>query len=189
MALEEEKDLLYAIRALELLMSSGIGLEAAIHSLSEGGYGKISKDFKGVLDAGRKGQSMDQELRKVMRGTKSEAYKRLLNALVNNIVSNTDIIDTLRTQGEREEESRNEKVEKYIENLSGLPEGLLSVGMIFPIILSLYAIAPSLGDLSAVGVNFPPPATIQFHVMVGLAVTLLIMFAIGYKAHSKDPGL
>ena len=43
---EESRDLLYAIRALEIMMSSGVGLEAAILSIAGGGYGISVKIFK-----------------------------------------------------------------------------------------------------------------------------------------------
>ena len=36
--LEEKKEILYVIRTLDVLMSSGVGLEAALHSIGKGGY-------------------------------------------------------------------------------------------------------------------------------------------------------
>ena len=62
--------------------------------------------------------------------------------MLNNVTQNTDIIETLRKQGERMEESRTGSKE-YIEELGGVPE-LLSIGMIGPIILSILGIAPQL---------------------------------------------
>jgi hypothetical protein len=46
-SLDESKEVLYVIRTLSVLMGSGVGLEAAIHSISQGGYGIISKDSPG----------------------------------------------------------------------------------------------------------------------------------------------
>ena len=40
--LDEKREVLYVIRAMDVLMSSGIGLEASVHSLSQGGNGIIS---------------------------------------------------------------------------------------------------------------------------------------------------
>ena len=37
--MDEAREILYVIRSLEILMTSGIGLEAAIHSIGQGGYG------------------------------------------------------------------------------------------------------------------------------------------------------
>ena len=39
--LDEKRELLYVIRTFDVLMSSGVGLEAAIHTIGKGGYGII----------------------------------------------------------------------------------------------------------------------------------------------------
>ena len=52
--LDEKREVLYVIRAMDVLMSSGIGLEATVHSISQGGYGVISEDFKNMMDKVRK---------------------------------------------------------------------------------------------------------------------------------------
>ena len=47
---EESADLLYAMRAVMVLLGSGIGLEAAMQMIGRGGYGVISKDFREIID-------------------------------------------------------------------------------------------------------------------------------------------
>ena len=88
------------------------------------------------------------------------------------------------------EEDRNEDVKKYIEDLGGVPETLLSIGMIGPIILAIVGLIPQLmsGDLGAF-MQLPPSSTINSVVNVGLMMTLVGMIFIGLKAHPKDPGL
>ena len=48
-------------------MGSGVGLEAAIHSISQGGYGIISKDFAGLMENINKGQPLEKELRTLLK--------------------------------------------------------------------------------------------------------------------------
>ncbi len=188
-AQDEDRELLYVIRTMEVMMGSGIGLEGAITSISRGGYGCISADFQKIMTNTRKGKSLVDELRRTQKRAKSDAYKRLLNTMIENIVSNTDIVKTLKNQGGREEEKRTEKVEKYIEELSGLPETLLSIGMISPIILAILAITPQMmagaGDL----MPLPDPDSVGAIVNGGLFFTVIVMAIIGMKAHTKDPGL
>ena len=88
------------------------------------------------------------------------------------------------------EEERTEEVEKYIEELGGVPETLLSIGMIGPIILAIVGLVPQLmsGDLGAF-MSLPEPAVINSVVNMGLFMTLVGMALIGLKAHTKDPGL
>ena len=88
------------------------------------------------------------------------------------------------------EEDRSEEVEKYIESLGGVPETLLSIGMIGPIILAIVGLVPQLmsGDLGAF-MSLPDSSVINSVVNMGLFMTLVGMALIGLKAHTKDPGL
>ena len=59
---QESADLLYAMRAVMVLLGSGIGLEAAMQMISRGGYGVISKDFKEALSNLQRGSKLEEEL-------------------------------------------------------------------------------------------------------------------------------
>tara|TARA_B100000614_G_scaffold37942_1_gene30293 strand:+ start:1044 stop:1652 length:609 start_codon:yes stop_codon:yes gene_type:complete len=190
--LDEKREVLYVIRAMDVLMSSGIGLEATIHSISQGGYGVISEDFGSMMDKVRKGgRPLEKEIKALMGKVETEGYRRLLNIMHMNITQNTDIIDTLKKQGSRMEEERTEDVKKYIEDLSGVPESLLSIGMIGPIILSVFGLFPQLMGGDGMGDIMPIPeqSTINVVLNIGLFLTLFAMIMIGLKTHTKDPGL
>ena len=188
--IDEAKELLYVIRSFEILMTSGIGLEAAVHSIGQGGYGIVTEDFAMIMTGVNEGKSMEDELRRTIKISKYEGYKKMLNTLLNNIISDTNVIDTLKTQGGREEELRTERVEKYIEDLAGMPESLLTFGMLGPIILSLVGLFPQLmGDAgAAVGMSMDQ-GMVDSVVGGGLFITLAGMVLVGLKAHFKDPGL
>ena len=190
--LDEKREVLYVIRAMDVLMSSGIGLEATIHSISQGGYGVISEDFGSMMDKVRKGgRPLEKEIKALMGKVETEGYRRLLNIMHMNITQNTDIIDTLKKQGSRMEEERTEDVKKYIEDLSGVPESLLSIGMIGPIILSVFGLFPQLMGGDGMGDIMPIPEQSIINVVlnIGLFLTLFAMIMIGLKTHTKDPGL
>ena len=190
--LDEKREVLYVIRAMDVLMSSGIGLEATVHSISQGGYGVISEDFAKMMENVRKGgRPLEKELKSLMKTVETEGYRRLLNIMHMNITQNTDIIETLKKQGTRMEEERTEDVKKYIEDLSGVPESLLSIGMIGPIILSVFGLFPQLMGGEGMGDIMPIPeqSTINVILNIGLFMTLLVMVMIGVKTHTKDPGL
>ena len=190
--LDEKREVLYVIRAMDVLMSSGIGLEATVHSISQGGYGVISEDFAKMMENVRKGgRPLEKELKTLMKKVETEGYRRLLNIMHMNITQNTDIIETLKKQGTRMEEERTEDVKKYIEDLSGVPESLLSIGMIGPIILSVFGLFPQLMGGEGMGDIMPIPEQSTNNVVlnIGLFMTLLVMVMIGLKTHTKDPGL
>jgi pilus assembly protein TadC len=189
-ALDESREILYVIRTLDVLMSSGVGLEAAIHSMAQGGYGIISKDFAELMKNINKGRPMEKELHSLLKKAENDGYKRVINTMLNNITQNTDIIETLRKQGERMEEVRTENVKDYIEELGGVPETLLSIGMIGPIILCIVGIIPQLisGGLADMVGNLEQDTAMSI-VNAGLFITVLGMALTGIKAHTKDPGL
>ena len=137
------------------------------------------------------GRPLEKELKSLMKNVETEGYRRLLNIMHMNITQNTDIIETLKKQGTRMEEERTEDVKKYIEDLSGVPESLLSIGMIGPIILSVFGLFPQLMGGEGMGDIMPIPEQSTNNVIlnIGLFMTLLIMVMIGVKTHTKDPGL
>ena len=66
-SLEESREILYVIRTMDVLLGSGVGLEATIHSISGGGYGIISEDFAQLMKSINKGTSLEKELRALQR--------------------------------------------------------------------------------------------------------------------------
>jgi len=188
--LDESREILYVIRTMDVLLGSGVGLEATIHSISQGGYGIISDDFNRLMVNIQAGTSLEKELRNTLRSCETDGYKRLINTMLNNVTQNTDLIETLRKQAGRMEEERSKAVKKYIEELGGLPETLLSIGMIGPIILAIVGVIPQLMDKETdfIGVTEYAPM-MNSVVSGGLFFTLLFMMMIGLKAHTKDPGL
>ena len=190
--LDEQREILYVIRTLDVLMSSGVGLEAAIHTIGSGGYGVISEDFSSMMKRLRKGTSggLDKDLIVLLKKAESEGYRRLLNTMYSNVTQNTAIVETLRKQGVRMENERTESVKKYIEELGAVPETLLSIGMIGPIILAIVGLVPQLlGDGAEAIVGTIDQGMINSVVNGGLVFTLIGMMLIGLKAHTKDPGL
>jgi hypothetical protein len=173
-------------------MASGVGLEAAINTIASGGYGIISEDFSSVMDRLRKGKSrgLGPELKSLMNKADSDGYRRLINTMYTNVTQNTDILETLRKQGTRMENERSESVKKYIEELGAVPETLLSIGMIGPIILAIVGLVPQLlGDGAEAIIGTIDQGMINSVVNGGLIFTLVSMILIGLKAHTKDPGL
>ena len=45
----EERDLLAALRAFDVLLGAGVGLESVLINISRGGYGAISKDMEKIM--------------------------------------------------------------------------------------------------------------------------------------------
>ena len=187
---EESADLLYAMRAVMVLLGSGIGLEAAMQMIGRGGYGVISKDFREAIANLQRGAKLEQEFSRLSSKASSKSYSRFLNTLRTNVTSDTDLVRALEQQSQREEEERNDKLAGYIEKLSGLPTILLTLGILSPIIFGMIAMLPviapdimsfvdSSGTIAGLAGCFGPT----------LFLTIVLMTFIGYRAHSSDPGV
>jgi len=187
-AADEQRELLFVLRALEVLLSSGVGLEAGVHMIAKGGYGAVSEDFSKIMKGVGTGRTLEDELRAAKKRAVSEGYKRLINSLINNVTQNTDLVDTLRVQADRMEEERSEAVAAYIEELGDMPETLLTLGMLGPIVLSLVGLFPQLVGDSPI-ISMPPSSVLLGVVRMGLVLTAGVMVMVGLKAHTKDPGL
>jgi pilus assembly protein TadC len=186
---QEERDLLYSMRALQVLVGSGIGLETSMHIIGRGGYGVISDDFATILTNLGRGARLEEELAKIHTRSKSTSYRRFINTLRNNVANDTDLLRSLEQQAEREEEERNEKMKEYIEVLSGLPTLMLTFGMLAPIIFGSVAVIPlmmsadnpfiDMGTLSTAAGCFGP----------SLILSVIAMAFVGMRAHTQDPGV
>ncbi|MBN17842.1 MAG: hypothetical protein CMB37_06780 [Euryarchaeota archaeon] len=186
---QESADLLYAMRAVMVLLGSGIGLEAAMQMIARGGYGVISKDFSDAIANLQRGSKLEQEFSRLSTRAKSKAYSRFLNTLRTNVTSDTDLLRALEQQSEREEEERNDKLAAYIEKLSGMPTLLLTFGMLSPILFGIAAMLPVIapGAMGLPGMGMLTSAAALFG--PALFLTLVLMIFVGYKAHSSDPGV
>ena len=139
--------------------------------------------------ASGKSRGLEYEVKAMMNKAESEGYRRLLNTMYTNLTQNTDLVETLRKQGKRMEEDRNESVNKYIEDLGGVPETLLSIGMIGPIILAIVGLVPQiLGDGAEAIIGSIDQGMINSIVNGGLIFTLIGMMFIGLKLTQKIRG-
>ena len=190
-AMEEERDLIYALRALQVLLGSGVGLEGAIHHIAQGGYGRFTDDCNDMISNMERGRKLEEEIQRLISSSKSDRYRRLLNSMRTNVTSNTDLLASLDQQADREEEARSDILKQYVESLQGLPETALSIGFLVPLILGIGAMAPFLmGDLAGVpGVSIPPADTMLNVFRGGMVLSLAIMGMMVWSARNKDPGV
>ncbi|PXF20769.1 MAG: hypothetical protein CXX71_05160 [Methanobacteriota archaeon] len=82
-AVEEERDLIYALRALQVLLGSGVGLEGAIHHLAQGGYGRFTDDCNDMISNMERGRKLEEEIQRLIVSSISppaqlDAYQRHL---------------------------------------------------------------------------------------------------------------
>lgn len=178
---KDDQELLYAIWAMEVLVSSGIGLESAIKHVAEGDYGKISKEFKRVLGTSSTGmtESLAKALDKLAIETKSKSFRKTLNTLTRSLSSDTGVGDALKTIAERETQERKTKMQGFVEKLGLVSELFLMVLMV-PIVI----VVISATSLMGMGGEMLTPATTNL--ILFAIIFLLVMLMVWAKIMESE---
>jgi pilus assembly protein TadC len=129
---KEDQELVYALWAMEVLVSSGVGMESAIQHVAEGGYGSVSREFKKVLKESYGG--LEKSLGMLANQTKSESLKKTFTTLSRSLKGETELAGSLKTLANRETEKRKARIQGFIGKLTTISELFLTAGILVPII-------------------------------------------------------
>ena len=132
-AMTIDKELLYAIRAMDVLLESGAGIETAMKHVAENDYGELSRIFKEIL-AESKVRYLNEILRERVERECSEGLRRVLNAIAMSS-KGTALLDQLRRIADKEFDERKVKLEKFTERLTSISEVFLILSILIPIIV------------------------------------------------------
>ena len=130
-----EQELMHAIRALTVILNSGVGLEMALKMLAEGEYGDISRDLGKALNEARQGGTLEHSLQHLKASTRSQGYRKLLSTLVMGLRGDVNIVDSLDRMATRETQVREVETERFIETISSRTETFMVLGILTPIII------------------------------------------------------
>ena len=161
-----DEELLYAIRAMEVLLQSGVGIAEAMKHVADEDYGDLSVEFGRIFKAIDAGAGMSEAVRKQMRATSSAGLRHTLSVLAMSIEQDTNVIDRLRSIADKESRSRRIELQAFVESLSAVSEQFLIISVLVPIIVVIMAVIDALvgGAGGAFGGNMPrmPPACTPF---------------------------
>ena len=134
-----DQELLYAIRAIEVLLESGVGVAEAMKHIADEDYGELSELFKQIFRDTDGGRAFGDAIRTQSRKTDSAGLRRVLTALTMSIEEDTNVIDRLRSIAEKEARDRRIELDGFIESLSGVSEQflILSILLFMKLILNL----------------------------------------------------
>ncbi len=130
-----DKDLLYMIRAMTVLLSAGVGLESAMSHIVESNYGAISILFKKILDQAKRGEYLEDTLQREANQMKSDAMRKVLSTMVLGSRGEVDLVEALGKIAEREMVLRRQEIDKFTETLGTRSEVYMVLGILIPIII------------------------------------------------------
>ena len=189
---DEEKEVLYALRAMEILIGSGVGLGEAIKHIADEDYGCISTELRLILDETREGKFLERSLRDAARHALSPAFRKMLEALAMGVRDDIEISKILKKTADREFEERRNKLEAFTEKLTGTAEIFMTMGILVPIILIVFGF---LGTITKSIAEEAPFMDLDFLANIGLctipalAVVVIILMTLIFTTRSRDPNL
>ena len=150
-----DQELLYAIRAIEIMLESGVGVAEAMKHVADEDYGDLSGVFKQIFADTDSGTNFGDAVRTQMRSTSSPGLRKLLSSLAMSIEEDTNVIDRLRSIADKEARERRIELESFIEGLTATSEQFLIVSILIPIIVVIGAVVNGLVESAkAVGGGF-----------------------------------
>ena len=185
-----DQELLYAIRAIEVLLESGVGVAEAMKHVADEDYGDLSGVFKQIFRDTDSGRAFGDSIRTQSRKTNSAGLRRVLTTLVMSVEEDTNVIDRLRSIAEKEARDRRIELDGFIERLSGVSEQFLILSILGPLIVVIGAVISGiLNDEQLEGAPVPGGEMPYWCAPVAFIVTGIIMAALIARTKSTEPGV
>ena len=186
-----DQELLYAIRAIEVLLESGVGVAEAMKHIADEEYGDLSEVFKQIFRDTDGGKAFGDSIRTQSRKTDSAGLRRVLSTLVMSVEEDTNVIDRLRSIAEKEAKDRRVELDGFIESLSGVSEQFLILSILGPLIVVIGAVISGImnddqldGAPVGGGLTMPP-----WCAPIAFIVTGIIMAGLIARTKSTEPGV
>jgi pilus assembly protein TadC len=139
-----DQELLYAIRGIEVLLESGVGVAEAMKHIADEDYGDLSNVFKQIFRDTEGGKNFSDAIRTQMRSTDSPGLRKVFSSLIMSIEEDTNVIDRLRSIAEKEARERRVNLDNFIEGLTSTSEQFIIVSILIPIIVVIGAVVNGL---------------------------------------------
>ena len=187
-----DQELLFAIRGIEVLLESGVGIAEAMKHVADEDYGDLSEIFKQIFRDTEGGKNFSDAIRTQMRNTDSSGLRKVLSSLIMSIEEDTNVIDRLRSIAEKEAKERRVNLDNFIEGLSSTSEQFIIVSILIPIIVVIGAVGNGLVESAkASGGGFLGNTPTMPDVCVpALFITATIIIAgMIVQTKAKEPGV
>jgi pilus assembly protein TadC len=187
-----DQELLYAVRAIEVLLESGVGVAEAMKHIADEDYGDLSVIFKQIFSDTDSGRGFGDSIRTQMRATSSSGLRRVLSTLVMSVEEDTNVIDRLRSIAEKESRDRRVDLDAFIEGLTATSEQFLIVSILIPIIVVIGAVVNGLVESAkAAGGGFmgntptmPDACVPALFIIATIAIAGMVV-----QTKSREPGV
>ena len=183
-----DKEILYVIRAMTVLLGAGVGLESTMEHVANSSYGVISVMFQKILDESKRGEYIEDSLQREANLTRSSAMRKVLNTMVLGSKGEVDLVAALGKIAEREMKDREQQIDKFIETLGNRSEVYMTMGILVPIIIVVVIFVAQLIDQTGLAAGGSMKVMTEPAVIAGLLFgDLGILGFIAIKTKLDEP--
>ncbi len=117
-ASEVDNELLFALRTLQIQLSSGVSLFEAIKLISKSDFGEVSNEFSQVIKDINSGSSETKALEKIAFRTESELMKKTIWQIISTLKSGGALLNSLDSIIEELVAKQKQTIENYSATLN-----------------------------------------------------------------------
>ena len=187
-----DKELLFAIRGIEVLLESGVGVAEAMKHVAEEDYGDLSGIFQQIFKDTDGGKNFSDAIKSQMRKTDSAGLRKVFSSLIMSIEEDTNVIDRLRSIADKEARERRVNLDNFIEGLTATSEQFLIVSILIPIIVVIGAVVNGLVEsakASGGGFMGNTPTMPDSCVPALFIIATITIAGMIVQTKSKEPGV
>ena len=173
-----DRNLIFALKDLQLQIRSGVPLYNALVNISKAGYGMASEEFRKVSQDINVGIPINKALEKMATHSKSEFLRRTSWQLINTLKAGASLEEALRALIEDLVVDRRDRIKSYIAELN-----------LLVLLYMLFAVAiPSIGaTLLVILSSFAGFGISKEFFVIFIGITLLIQFVLITFMKSRRP--
>ena len=187
-----DQELLFAIRGIEVLLESGVGVAEAMKHVAEEDYGDLSGIFQQIFKDTDGGKNFSDAIKSQMRKTDSAGLRKVFSSLIMSIEEDTNVIDRLRSIADKEARERRVNLDNFIEGLTATSEQFLIVSILIPIIVVIGAVVNGLVEsakASGGGFMGNTPTMPDSCVPALFIIATITIAGMIVQTKSKEPGV
>ncbi|MEM3341534.1 MAG: type II secretion system F family protein [Thermoplasmata archaeon] len=135
-----DRDLIYALKAMQVILNTGMGVPSAIKHIAEEDYGEVSILFRGVLERCAQGQYLEIALKELMDSSSSEGIKKTAEALIRSQQGSQNVSQTLKEIANEMIAKRKIVIEEFSHTATRLGTYYFTATIFVPIMAFLFLV-------------------------------------------------
>ena len=173
----EDKDMMIALRLLQMMVGAGASIEEAMKSVADSGLGRVSKSFSSILERSIEGGDISSEIKIELGNVNSKPLKKLLSILDMGISSGGSLGEGLLNLADMLNEEERIKRTSLLKRIA-LASDMLTYASMFSVVVIIFYLMSDMMQYGSFSITLISYETVQLLLMISVAVYVLVMLYI-----------